>query len=472
MANELRLSLGQTGQTVTGRLYQAAVQVGADFPLLEVAGQGGFYTGNMPAVGAGSYDVLFFANGVLRGSGNLAWSGTAELDFSTVNGSGGATAVQIRQELDTNSVKLANLDATVSSRLAAAGYTAPTIPPTAASIRAELDTNSTRLANLDATVSSRLAASGYVAAPTVVQVRQELDTNSVKLANLDATVSSRLSAAGYTAPTIPPTVALIRAELDTNSTRLANLDATISSRLAASGYVPAPTVVQVRQELDTNSVRLQGVVNSSDLSAATSVVLAAVGSPLQSSDYVPACSADAIASATATVLFVDGTTNRLKVNPDHSVNSSGAVGGAITNYITIPAAVAIASQSPAVITSIRGDTLRIELPLMGDLRGRTRCIMTAKRNLTDTDAQAVLQVIEGTGLTCLNGAAATSTDLAQLVITDEITGAATLVIEAPATAKLNVGDLVWDVQAMRATGIVTPISGMLTVIADVTQTIT
>jgi hypothetical protein len=75
-------------------------------------------------------------------------------------------------------------------------------------------------------------------------------------------------------------------------------------------------------------------------------------------------------------------------------------------------------------------------------------------------------------LICLNGAAATSTDLAQLLITDEITGAATLVIEAPATAKLNVGDLVWDVQAMRATGIVTPISGMLTVIADVTQTIT
>jgi hypothetical protein len=62
--------------------------------------------------------------------------------------------------LDTNSVKLANLDATVSSRLAAAGYTAPTIPPTAALIRAELDTNSTRLANLDATISSRLAASG------------------------------------------------------------------------------------------------------------------------------------------------------------------------------------------------------------------------------------------------------------------------------------------------------------------------
>lgn len=397
MANELRLSLGQSGQTVTGRLYQAAVQVGTDFPLLEVAGQGGFYTGNMPAVGAGSYDVLFFANGVLRGSGNLAWSGTAELDFSTVNGSSG---------------------------------------------------------------------------PTAVQIRQELDTNSVKLSNLDVTVSSRLAAAVYTAPTIPPTAALIRAELDTNSTRLANLDATISSRLAASGYVPAPTVVQVRQELDTNSVRLQGVVNSSDLSAATSVVLAAVGSPLQSSDYVPACSADAIASATAKVLFVDGTTNRLKVNPDHSVNSSGAVGGAIANYITIPAAVAIASQSPAVITSIRGDTLRIALPMMGDLRGRTRCIMTAKRNLTDTDAQAVLQVIEGTGLTCLNGAAATSTDLAQLLITDEITGAATLVIEAPATAKLNVGDLVWDVQAMRATGIVTPISGMLTVIADVTQTIT
>ena len=51
----------------------------------------------------------------------------------------------IRQEMDTNSTKLAHLDADVSTRLAASAYTAPTTPPTAITIRQEMDTNSTKL---------------------------------------------------------------------------------------------------------------------------------------------------------------------------------------------------------------------------------------------------------------------------------------------------------------------------------------
>jgi hypothetical protein len=115
--------------------------------------------------------------------------------------SSGATETQVAQavraEMDTNSTRL---DVAVSTRLATAGYTAPTTPPTVAAIRAEMDTNSTKLANLDATVSSRLASAGYTAPPSAVAVRTELDANSTKLANLDATVSSRLATAGYTAP--------------------------------------------------------------------------------------------------------------------------------------------------------------------------------------------------------------------------------------------------------------------------------
>lgn len=46
--------------------------------------------------------------------------------------------------------RIANLDAAVSTRLAASGYTAPTTSPTAAAIRAEMDSNSTKLASIDA----------------------------------------------------------------------------------------------------------------------------------------------------------------------------------------------------------------------------------------------------------------------------------------------------------------------------------
>ena len=384
MANELNISLGDTGQAVTASTYLAGALSTSGIVCSEVAGQGGYYSGNMTGA-TGFYDVQFFANGAIVGSGNIAWNGASELndatDFSAAKNASIPTVIQVRQEMDANSTKLANLDATVSSRLAAAAYTA---------------------------------------APTVIQVRQEMDTNSTKLANLDATVSSRLAAAAYTAA---PTVIQVRQEMDANSTKLANLDATVSSRLATSGYTTPPTSA-------------------------------------------------AIAAATAAVLFVDGSTNTLKVNADHSVNSSGGGGGTIVNYITIPPAVAAASQDPSVITCVRGDTLRISLPLMGDLANRTKLVMTAKANVNDTDTQAVFQVVEGTGLTRLNGSGLVTAGTASLTVTNASTGATALVIDPTTTAALAVRDLVWDVQATQSTGITTPIGGTFAVVADVTQAVT
>jgi hypothetical protein len=75
----------------------------------------------------------------------------------TLTSASGPTVVQIREEMDSNSTKLANLDASVSSRLAPGGTlatvttltNAPTVP-SAASIRAEIDSNSTQLAAIKA----------------------------------------------------------------------------------------------------------------------------------------------------------------------------------------------------------------------------------------------------------------------------------------------------------------------------------
>lgn len=61
-------------------------------------------------------------------------------------------ATAVRTEL---AAELGRVDAAVSTRLAAASYTAPTTPPTAAAIRAEMDTNSTKLANLDAQMPNK-----------------------------------------------------------------------------------------------------------------------------------------------------------------------------------------------------------------------------------------------------------------------------------------------------------------------------
>jgi len=117
------------------------------------------------------------------------------------------TAVEIRQEMDSNSVDLNSiltdtneLQTNQGNWLTATGFNtvvpdAAGVAPTAVEIRQEMDANSTRL---DADISSRAPANEY-------------DT---EMAHLDVDVSSRNS-------TTPPTVIEIRTEMDTNSTKMA-----------------------------------------------------------------------------------------------------------------------------------------------------------------------------------------------------------------------------------------------------------
>ena len=121
--------------------------------------------------------------------------------------------------------------------------------PTAVEIRQELDSNSTKLANLDTTVSSRLAPSGTLAtvttltnAPTVPtpsqiasQVRTELST---ELARVDAAISSRLAGSAYTAPANSD-VAAIKAKTD-------NLPASP----AATGDIPSANISAIKAKTD------------------------------------------------------------------------------------------------------------------------------------------------------------------------------------------------------------------------------
>ena len=401
--------------------------------------------------------------------------------------------------MDSNSAKLANLDVAISSRLAtsayttpptvsaiqsglathadatavsaaitalgsplqAAAYAAPTTPPTVVQIRQEMDSNSAKLANLDVAISSRLATSAYTTPPTVSAIQSGLATHADATAVSAAitALGSPLQAAAYAAPTTPPTVVQIRQEMDSNSAKLANLDVAISSRLATSAYTTPPTVSAIQSGLATHAD-----------ATAVSAAITALGSPLQTGNYVQPPSAAVIAATTAAVLFVDGATNPIKVNSNHSVNSTTTSTSPIS--IVIPAVVAIASQDPSVMTCLRGDTLRFTLPLMGDLRNRTKLVFTAKGSVSDSDSMAVIQIFEGTGLVRLNGNGQVISSAASLIVTNESTGAVNLEIDASVTAVLAVQDLVWDVQAILSTGVTTPVCGTLTVVADVTQSVT
>jgi hypothetical protein len=167
---------------------------------------------------------------------------------------------------------------------------------------------------------------------------------------------------------------------------------------------------------------------------------------------------------------VDGATNQLKVNSDHTVTLTDGA-DPIVNYITIPAAVALGSQAPTLITCLRGDTLRISLPLLGDVTNRTKMVMTAKTNVNDTDGEAALQITEAMGLVRLNGGAYGNSELANLIVRDATTGVVDVTIDAKVTSLLEIGDMVWDVQVFLVSGIVSPISGTLSVVADVTQAV-
>jgi hypothetical protein len=174
----------------------------------------------------------------------------------TLTSANGPTAVEIRQEMDSNSTKLANLDATVSSRLAPSGTLATvtnlTNAPasvTPAQIRAEIDANSTKLANLDATISSRLATSAYTAptsAPTAASVANAVwgaATKEITGGTVDTLTN---------APSVP-SAASIRAEIDSNSTQLAAIKAktnNIPASPASVSDIPSANISAIKAKTD------------------------------------------------------------------------------------------------------------------------------------------------------------------------------------------------------------------------------
>lgn len=145
-----------TGATVTAIPYLLGV---AQTPIaLTEIGTTGRYTGHMTGE-AGIYQFDFTENGVVIGTGEIEWNGTAEV--------------------------------TIATRLATTGYTAPDNAGIAAIPTNPLLTTDIRLDNLDTTISSRLAGSAY-AAPDNVGI------TAIK-AKTDNLPASPASAGEYTA---------------------------------------------------------------------------------------------------------------------------------------------------------------------------------------------------------------------------------------------------------------------------------
>jgi hypothetical protein len=96
MANELNTAQPTSGLSITAQLFQTGITVGSAVTCDEV-GTTRFYSGDMPAITAGTYQVVFYDSAITPVSGGvIAWNGTSEIlvnDLSTATTAGIADAV-------------------------------------------------------------------------------------------------------------------------------------------------------------------------------------------------------------------------------------------------------------------------------------------------------------------------------------------------------------------------------------------
>ena len=352
---------GKTGLTVTIDIYDpAGTQIVTD--------------GSATAIGGGLYAYTLASNNSAEGE----YAAIFKTSDSTVD------AQHIPSLWVLGRAGVENLDAAVSTR---STLTAAEVNTEADSALSDVGLTSTITGRIDQAISTRLAAADYTApsaAPSVVDIRTELDANSTTLDYLDATISSRLAGADYTAPTSAPTVADIRAEL---ATELGRIDASISSRLADADYV-APTTPPTAAEIAT-AVE-SSILNEGDGQAVLNAIVGAIGNTnLSEVSLVAAVRAD-----------LERAGGKLDSIPTTSAPSASTVAGAVRSELTTelsridqtissrlasadytaPTAAPTAAQNAsAVRTELSVELARLDAPVSGATAPSAATVASAVR---------------------------------------------------------------------------------------------
>jgi hypothetical protein len=362
---------GKTGLTVTIDIYDpAGSQIVTGGSATAIGGGLYGYTLSSNNSAEGEYAAIFKTSDSTVDAQHIPslWvlgrAGVENLD-TTVSSRSTLTAAQVNSEADTalsdvglTSTITGRIDQAISTRLAAADYTAPSAAPTVVAIRQEMDANSTKLANLDATISSRLADADYIAptsAPSVSDIRTEL---AVELGRLDASVSSRLAGSSYTAPTTPPTAAEITTAVWAAADKT-GYSLTSAERTAIAAAVEGSLLNEADGQAVLNAlVSAIGNTNLSEVSlvAAVRADLERNGGKLDSIPTTAAPSASAVAGAVRTELGVE--LGRLDASVSSRLSPSGTL-ATVTNLTNAPASVTpsdIWSHAARTLTSASGPT--------------------------------------------------------------------------------------------------------------------
>ena len=205
------------------------------------------------------------ATRTLTAGGGISASDVWAYNSRTLTTSSGPTAVEIRQEMDANSTKL---DASVSSRLASASYTAPTTPPTAAEIATAVEGSLLNEADGQAVLNAIVGAIGNTnvsEVSLVAAIRSDIERTGGKLDSVP-TAAANASAVWGTAtktitggvvdtltnsPSVPSAASIAAATRTELAVELARVDASVSSRMAGSESTKLDAVKAKTDALNT-----------------------------------------------------------------------------------------------------------------------------------------------------------------------------------------------------------------------------
>jgi hypothetical protein len=309
-------------------------------------------TDNLPASPAAVSDIPTADIAAIKASTDNLPSDPADQSLveSAIAGLSIPTVVQIRTEMDSNSTKLANLDATISSRSTLTTGDLPSVP-SAASVASAVRTELTEISNLDASVSSRLADADYTAptsAPTAAAVASAVRAELTELSNLDASVSSRLASASYTAPANSD-ISAIKSKTD-------NLPASPASvsDIPTTAQISAAVEGSLLNEGDGQAVlnALVGAIGNQNVDEIA--LVAAIRSDLERSggklDSIPTAAAPSAASVASAVWSAS------------TKEITGGVVDTLTNSPDVPTEAEIASQ---VRTELSVELARLDAPVSG-----------------------------------------------------------------------------------------------------------
>jgi hypothetical protein len=185
------------------------------------------------------------------------------------------------------------------------------------------------------------------------------------------------------------------------------------------------------------------------------------------------------------VVFKSGATVKAfaAINPQEAENTdiktSAVSAGTLTaasiwayasRTLTQSAAQILAALGGSMVTVERGDTLAIPFTGLGPLTGRSKLWFTVKRQQSDLDSAAEIQIEEAAGLIRIVGEAGVSGN-GSIVVTDATAGNLTINLAATESARLDVTTppMGYDVQMLNGGVITTLAVGSFVVTPDWTR---